>query len=86
MSRFYASIQGNTETEATRRGTAKSGISGHIRGWDIGIAVKCHVDDQDRDIVTAWVTPGSTDDGEDMLIGQWARIDGEYVQLADQEE
>ena len=38
MSRFYASIQGS-RGEATRQGTHKSGIEGHIRGWDFGVMV-----------------------------------------------
>ncbi len=39
MAQFYASIQGN-RGEATRMGTKNSGISGHIRGWDIGCSVE----------------------------------------------
>lgn len=38
MARFYSSIQGN-RSEATRMGTPASGISGHIRGWNIGARV-----------------------------------------------
>ncbi len=35
MSRFYANIKG-CRGEATRTGTPKSGIEGHIRGFNIG--------------------------------------------------
>ena len=36
MSRFYGSLQGNRGM-ATRCGTKDSGISAHVRGWDIGV-------------------------------------------------
>lgn len=39
MSRFYASIEGN-RGPATRQGTPNSGISGHIRGWNVGVRVE----------------------------------------------
>jgi hypothetical protein len=38
MARFYADIQGN-RGEASRMGTALSGISAHPRGWGLGIKV-----------------------------------------------
>jgi hypothetical protein len=38
MARFYAEIQGN-RGEATRMGTAESGMRSHIRGWHNGAAV-----------------------------------------------
>lgn len=38
MAQYYANIQGN-RGEATRMGTKSSGLSGHIRGWDIGAKV-----------------------------------------------
>lgn len=40
MARFYGSIQGN-RGEATRCGSKESGITGHIRGWDVGVEVEC---------------------------------------------
>ena len=38
MAQFYAEIQGNRGL-ASRMGTEKSGIWGHIRGWDVGVIV-----------------------------------------------
>ena len=35
MAQFYASIRGG-RGEATRTGSAKSGIRGHVRGWTVG--------------------------------------------------
>lgn len=40
MSHFYGDIKG-CRGEATRCGSAESGIRGHIRGWHIGASVRC---------------------------------------------
>lgn len=58
MAHFYASIQGN-RGEATRIGTKNSGIEGHIRGWNIGAEVRCHVNAKGQDVVEIWLTGGS---------------------------
>lgn len=51
MSRFYASIKGN-RSERTCCGTPASGISGHIRGGNIGASVEVRdLDGEDRVIV-----------------------------------
>ena len=57
MSRFYASIQGS-RGEATRMGTPKSGISGHIRGWANGISVR-GFDSDGEDVFRVYATSGS---------------------------
>lgn len=59
MAQFYASIQGN-RGEATRMGTKSSGISGHIRGWNVGARVVVSHEDG-VDIVRVWKTGGSSD-------------------------
>ena len=59
MARFYASIQGN-RGEATRIGSASSGISGHIRGWNLGAQVELDVDPvTGNDRLTVYRTSGS---------------------------
>lgn len=58
MSRFYASIQGS-RGEATRQGTINSGIDGHIRGWNIGVQVRCFVDEHGKDTCEIYQTGGS---------------------------
>jgi hypothetical protein len=58
MSRFYGSMQGN-RSETTRQGSKNSGIEAHIRGWDIGIEVRCYVDDYDKDVCVVNLTGGS---------------------------
>jgi hypothetical protein len=39
MARFYASISGKARTVATRTGTPDTGITGHVRGWNVGVRV-----------------------------------------------
>lgn len=60
MSRFYASIRG-ARGEATRTGGAASGITGHIRGWHIGVQVDgAVVGCSETDNFDVYVTAGST--------------------------
>ena len=60
MSRFYASIEGQAKTQATRQGSKNSGITGHIRGWDLGIKVEGKSDRTDNlDTFNIWITGGS---------------------------
>lgn len=57
MAQFYGEIQGNRGL-ATRMGTKDSGMSAHIRGWDVGVRVEVqHVDG--RDIIRVYSTGGS---------------------------
>ena len=74
MSRFYASIQGNRGT-ATRQGTEKSGIYGHIRGWNIGAYVSVDVNDNGEDEVTIELSSGSNADVKSEMIGVFTRKD-----------
>jgi len=67
MSRFYASIKGN-RGEATRQGTPKTGISGHIRGWDIGVKVRCFVNSEGKDTCIIYKTAGSKSPGAVEII------------------
>jgi len=58
MAHFYGSMRGS-RGEATRMGTAKSGLIAHIRGWNTGVEVVLTVDDEGRDCVAVYVTAGS---------------------------
>ena len=69
MSRFYASIRGSAKTEATRQGTAKSGIQGHIRGWDVGVKVYGIERGDGHDAFAVYTTGGSNGRWHDTLIG-----------------
>jgi len=86
MSRFYASVEGQAQTPATRRGSPNSGIRGHLRGWDVGISVACEVDSEGKDVCTVWATGGSNGHRNDLLIAMVKRdgdgeldIDTSYV-------
>jgi len=59
MAQFYADIQGN-RGEATRMGTKKSGLDGHIRGWHIGARVWMRYNEETQeDECTVDLTSGS---------------------------
>ena len=68
MSQFYAEIKGQARTTASRRGSPKSGIDGHIRGWNIGVRVFGHVDENGKDVFTIYKTSGSNGCKSDKLI------------------
>lgn len=69
MAHFYASIQGN-RGEATRMGSKGSGISGHIRGWNVGARVTCS-HENDKDVVRIYKTTGSAGYGQDELVAEF---------------
>lgn len=74
MSRFYASIQGS-RGEATRMGSRN--ITGHIRGWDVGVQVDGGEDPGDGgDAFQIYATQGSRGTGR-RLVGTVQLIDGE---------
>lgn len=58
MARFIGKVQGG-RGEAFRVGSAKSGMSGALNGWDVGLGLFASVDDEGRDFLTAHVTGGS---------------------------
>lgn len=59
MARFYGRMKGN-RGEATRMGSAPSGFSAHISGWNIGAAVRCSADGG-LDVVTVTATSRQID-------------------------
>ena len=72
MARFYAEIQGN-RGNATRMGTASSGMTGHIRGWNLGARVELDVDPvTGADRLMVYLTTGSNGGRPDNLI--WTEI------------
>ncbi len=59
MSHFYANIQGS-RGEATRCGTKNSGLSSHVRGWNVGVKVYIVYNEaEDRDEIHIEATGGS---------------------------
>lgn len=69
MARFYGAMQGDDRTTVTRMGHKR--ISGHIRGWNIGAQVTCAVDSDGEDMVTVYLTGGSTGAHESKFLGTW---------------
>ena len=74
MARFYATIQGN-RGEASRMGTKDSGISGHIRGWNIGASVYMSVGLDGKDICTVYITSGSSGSGKEEHLRTFTESD-----------
>jgi len=70
MSHFYADIRGNRGS-ASRGGSEKSGIVGHIRGWNVGAKVSVQVDDLDRDTVCVYITGGTNGRFPEKFVGKW---------------
>lgn len=68
MSRFYGSIDGRAKTTATREGTSKSGIQAHIRGWNVGVEVRCFVDKDNHDVCEIFQTGGSNNPSSKAIL------------------
>jgi hypothetical protein len=81
MSRFYANIKGN-RSPVTCRGDAKSGVSGHLRGWDIGVYVEAYVDEQGDDAVRVEITGGSNRTSSLKKLGTFKISNGSAIQIA----
>jgi hypothetical protein len=79
MAHFYGEIEGQARTTATRRGSKNSGISAHVRGWDIGARVQCFVNDQGEDCVSIRLTSGSNGRLQDKCLGVYTLKDLEEV-------
>lgn len=73
MSHFYASIQGSLG-EANRCGTQISGMSAHVRGWDVGARIELSYNaEKDEDEVTIYLTSGSNNRIPSRLLGVFTR-------------
>lgn len=69
MAQFYADIQGN-RGRATRMGTKKSGLGGHIRGWHVGARVWMGYNEKTQeDECTIDLTSGSQGSGMTKRLG-----------------
>lgn len=70
MAHFYASVHGSRETTATKTGTKKSGMSAHVRGWNVGVDVRLsHVNG--KDVVQVYRTSGSNGGQTSQLIAEY---------------
>jgi hypothetical protein len=69
MARLYGGIVGN-RGEATRLGTAKSGMRAFVQGWSSGVKVYASVTSNDRDEFDVYMTSGSNGGRGDVYLGR----------------
>ena len=69
MAQFKADIQGSRGS-VSRLGGKTSGITGHIRGWESGIRIEGHHDEDLGDIFMVYQTSGSGFKAKDVLVGK----------------
>ena len=69
MAQFKAEIQGNRGS-VSRLGHKTTGISSHTCGWESGIRVEGHHDEDLGDIFMVYQTSGSGFKAKDVLVGK----------------
>lgn len=71
MARFSGSIKGQ-RGQASRMGSAASGIHAHVRGWDVGVEVFGDTGDgANVDTFTVYLTAGSNGSAIPKLLGRF---------------
>jgi hypothetical protein len=70
MAHFYATVTGSRDTTATKTGTKQSGMTAHIRGWEIGVRV-CLTHSNGKDTVSVYRTSGSNGRQSEQLIAKF---------------
>lgn len=64
---FYCSVYGRGQTPVTKGGDKETGITAHVRGWNVGARVRVdHVNG--KDVVRVYSTKGSNDESNERLI------------------
>ena len=77
MAHFYGDLQGS-RGQATRVGGKKSGIEGHIRGWQVGARVRVSFNEStSEDEVEVQLTSGSNGNRPrpDVCLGRFTKAD-----------
>ena len=69
MAQFRAEIQGGRGS-VSRLGHKTTGITSHTCGWNSGIRVEGHYDEELGDIFLVYQTSGSGFKGREVLIGK----------------
>ena len=69
MAQFKAEIKGNRGA-TSRLGHKTTGIKGHICGWETGIRVEGHHDDELGDVFLVYQTGGSLSRTREVLLGK----------------
>ena len=79
MARFYGEVYGQSKTKASRIGSPKSGMFSHIRGWNVGVKVRCFVNHNDEDVIEIFKSGGSNGSLHDIPIATLTKdVDTEY--------
>ena len=60
MANFYGSMS-SKKNKSPRTLTGSDGITGHIRGWNLGVEVVGKRDDEGNDFFEVWTTGGSNE-------------------------
>ena len=75
MAHFYGSMKGS-RGETTRMGTTNSGMTAHVRGWNLGVRVYLtHNGMTGKDEVSVYRTSGSGQRGSDTLLAHYVQGD-----------
>ena len=69
MAQFKAEIKGNRGS-VSRLGPKTTGITSHTCGWESGIKVEGHYDEDFGDIFLVWQTSGSGFKSKSVLLGK----------------
>ena len=77
MAQFYATIRGS-RGEASRMGGKDSGITGHVRGWDVGARVQM-VHRNGEDVCHVYLTGGSGGGSSERYLGTYTKEDLERI-------
>jgi len=76
MARFFASVEGRSAKAVTKVGSEKSGMTAHVRGWDLGCEVLLSVDETTgKDVMKVYKTGGSRGSVAKELIGEFTDED-----------
>lgn len=68
MAQFYGEIRGN-RGPASRMGSKASGFFAHIRGWHVGVEIRCEYDEKRNcDVIRIYRTGGSVGRTRGQLI------------------
>ena len=70
MAQFRAEIKGGKNMPVSRLGHKTTGISSHTCGWESGIRVEGHYDEDLGDVFLVWQTTGSSSNGRSALVGK----------------
>ena len=71
MAHFYATIKGSRNTTLTKTGTKNSGMTAHIRGWDVGAEIVLTHEGNNQDLVRIYKTGGSSGASSRTLVAEY---------------